>query len=156
METLIASLCRHSQPVLEFVENYSHRFRQTRTKCSLGNLCHVFKQSLAFLDKTYVVIDAIDECSERQDLVDQLKRLVDGQLPLNLFLTSREVRDIIVPLESSLIKQCSLMPNNLSEDISTYISNRLDDHIRKKELRLRDPKLRNEIQDTLCSKANGM
>lgn len=156
METLIASLCRSSQPVLEYVKDYSHRFRETRSTCSLETLCNLFKQCLALQKKTYVVIDAIDECTEREDLAKQLISLLGGPQPINLFLTSRKLQDIVGSLESSLIQQYSLESKDVSEDISRYISNRLDDYTRSNTMKLRDPQLRGRIQDTLCSKADGM
>ena len=156
VESLIASLCRSSQSALDYVEEHSRNFRQNRSKCSIQVLSNLFKYSLALESKTYVVIDGVDECMEQEDLTRQLTSFLDGQLPINLFLTSRREPNIARLIESSPMQQCTIEPTNFDEDVSKYVSNRLDGSVEMNELRLRKSQYPEGIQEMIRSKANGV
>ena len=70
------------------------------------------------------------------------------------FLTSREEFDIKQCLSN--LPQLSLRPSGMSHDIKCYVEKQVNDLILSKKLRVRTPSLREEIQNTLSSKADGM
>lgn len=102
--------------------------------------------------RVYVVIDALDECSDndRTDLLDALNKL----MPLmNVLVTARPVASIKDSLRPDL-EQCIEAVN---DDIVTYI----EAQITGKRLKLSDellkkPELRSQIVNKLVASAKGM
>jgi len=71
--------CRGSQPTREAL---------------VATLLSLLKSST----RTYVLIDALDECSERSEMVNLLKQLINLSDNMNLLITSRKEQDIVTEL----------------------------------------------------------
>lgn len=111
-------------------------------------------KTLGTIGSTYIVLDALDECTERDDLLDFLKSLVQLKLAgLRILATSRREWDIEEPLRSVSDYNINIQSAIVDEDIRTYIEARL----------VTDPKLKKwpanvhiEILEQLMEKADGM
>jgi hypothetical protein len=114
----------------------------------------VLLESLELSKQTVIVIDALDECMDRVDLLKEILHIMEAGPALKLFITSRKEFDISRCLEH--VPQLSLSTPDVSVDIDRYIRNQLDQLIRSRRLKIRDPALQDEIWDTLSSKADGM
>ena len=110
----------------------------------------------------YIVLDALDECSNadtipsaRSRVLDLLKRLVDPRLPnLHLCVTSRPEDDIPTALEA--FRTISIQEEKgQKEDIDRHIKDMV--YAKSDTLMGRwDNKTKNMVVDTLTEKADGM
>jgi hypothetical protein len=78
----------------------------------------------------YVVLDALDECTQRQELMDVLNTVVRWQLDnLHLLITGRKERDIESSLENYIREEDTLclLRDVVNKDIQRYVQQRLRD-----------------------------
>lgn len=110
------------------------------------------------LPTTFIVIDALDECSAREDLFAALERLSNGgSRSLRVILTSRRETDIEDALESLVpysTRTC-LETSLVDKDIQTFVHERLtqDKSFRRWQ---KDVELQAEIEAAIESRAGGM
>jgi hypothetical protein len=124
---------------------------------ALSRLLHGF-------DKTYICIDALDECNEehRLDLIRCLAELSSSQpdstnfLPIRLFVTSRPpIAEYIkshtyTALDSKIPLFATLEAN--TDDIATYIAHKIDEDKRVKM----DDSFKKQIIAEIVSASQGM
>lgn len=105
-------------------------------------------------DKVYIIIDALDECSERKDLVQWIQSLasrVKGKV--HMMVTSRPEREISRGLGSlSNLEDVCISGQQMKPDIRCYLNARLcqSDADKWREAQ------KDMIKDTLESGADGM
>ena len=154
IETLLADICRQSDKALTFMADLSRRYREVRSSCSFADLFEAFLKCLAMESRTYVVVDALDECSDRVELVARLVRAASTVPSLSLLMTSREEHDIQESMEG--LPHLSLGASDMADDIETYVTSELRRLLDSKKMKLRDASLAERIRTTLTSKADGM
>ncbi|OJI96719.1 hypothetical protein ASPVEDRAFT_251254 [Aspergillus versicolor CBS 583.65] len=100
--------------------------------------------------KTYIFIDALDECPEqnRDALLRYLKDLEDSAL---LFLTSRPID---FPVEFSQIHRVEIIAS--TSDIESYLATEIQSRSRLSRLITRDPSLEADIIKCIIANAAGM
>jgi hypothetical protein len=108
--------------------------------------------------QTFIVIDALDECAQREDLMKVIGDILAWQSEnLHFLVTSRREGDIESTLGQIIGKSSilSLQTEAVTPDIQLYIHERLshDDRLRKWRM---DSALHQEIETTLLSNARGM
>jgi len=109
--------------------------------------------SLTKEHKTMLLIDALDECEKREDLLSLLASLRHETLQMNLLITSRNENDIHEAL-SEFPRLCiENFSSEVVEDIGLYINSRLDND---KKLQWLNPIIKSDIQRSLKTKANNM
>ena len=122
------------------------------------SLLLILHQMMRLFAETYLVLDALDECLERQELLGAINEL-NGWKDVNLHIltTSRWERDIeesLEPLCNEHDKIC-IQSIHINDDIRAYIHGRLQTD--RDFQRWRDkPKVQLEIEDTLMFEADGM
>jgi hypothetical protein len=80
--------------------------------------------------RVYVVLNALDECTKRAELMDVLKTMDEWRLQnLHLLMTSRKERDIENSLEGYVKEEDTvcLQRNVVDKDIQRYVQQRLSD-----------------------------
>jgi hypothetical protein len=105
-------------------------------------------------NQTFIFLDALDECKEREELLGLIKRIVDWKLEmLHLLATSRRENNIEETLTPLITGQICIKSALVDADICIHIRERLQN----------DPKLRKwpknvrmEIEKTLMEGADGM
>lgn len=122
------------------------------------SLFTTFLQMVNYVGKIYIVIDALDECKTRKDLLFWMGRLAKfGCAKLHLLTTSRREEDIESELKRWL-DQRNIVPIHqdlVSHDIQAYIHGRLHyDH--GFERWRSEPSVQDEIEIELMKKADGM
>ncbi|KIJ29761.1 hypothetical protein M422DRAFT_188004 [Sphaerobolus stellatus SS14] len=103
----------------------------------------------------YIVLDALDECSDRIKLLGWLKNVTETRgKNLHLLMTSREERDIDQSLRSipEVVGRC-LNDEPSNDDISSYIDWFLSVHY---DLRDINESMQNEVKRRLLEKSSGM
>ena len=108
--------------------------------------------------ETYLILDALDECSERRELLVSIREVASWRdANIHILTTSRREKDIEESLEplcgdhGKIYVQGTLVNN----DIRAYIQGRLqtDRDLIKWQ---KKPGIRQKIEDTLMEKADGM
>ncbi|KAL6714576.1 hypothetical protein ACLMJK_008001 [Lecanora helva] len=102
----------------------------------------------------FLILDALDECLERDKLLDFLGELQSWeQAKISVFATSRREPDIEDSLSTTATHIISLEDNVIDNDILLYINNQLQS---KKGLSKWPEDIKAEIRSTLLNGANGM
>lgn len=152
--SLVEQLAWQSPRALSCLESLFSRSEDGRKQPIQDNLEIVLQQMLDVFEETFIILDALDECKEREELLPLLESLtVLGTGKLHILATSRKERDIEEALESVVTGQICLQSALVNLDIATHISERLQS---EKRLRQWPAKLRGEIKDSLMEGAQGM
>lgn len=155
IETLIVSMSRQSPAALAYVEDISKKYREFKSQCTFPTLCSILKKCLEFQQRNFIILDALDECNDREELLHFLVELSKSESSsLNLLMSSRRETDIQRQLDH--LSQITLAEASNAHDIDLYIQSRLQEMINGKKLKLRDPNLQEKIFQCLTSRAGGM
>ena len=154
LRSVIVQLCKFKNEIpLELHQLYRQCLNGERRpqKSSLVRIL-----SLLLTSRTFLLLDALDECTggaDRNDLLDTIEEIIKTSQNLNLLATSRKEVDIEKRLKPLFDNRMALEENVVDADIYLYVRRTLtnDD-----ELREWDSKTKEEIQDALVKGANGM
>lgn len=109
-------------------------------------------------EKTFIVLDALDECEDRQELLKFIgMTLAWGSEKLNVIMTSRRLKDIDDFFEDELKEEnrLSIQNKQVDEDIRSYVHGKLQSGRRFKRWQ-RFPEVQKEIETKLMDKSDGM
>lgn len=157
VRSLVSQLSRQSIKLtltLEILFSESEAQRQP----SLSALLNAAQQLIEGLPSTYILIDALDECSDRKELLNILRKIHAWQLPgLHMFFISRREGEIentlgLIVNESNII---SIQDENVDPDIRSYIRQRLadDKNLQKWHSNVT---IQRQIEQSLVTGAHGM
>ena len=154
-------LCQLLQPLTTIptsLETIFSSCQNGRQQPSLQALLEVTQQTIQGFAQVYVVLDALDECKQRLELMDVLATVAGWQLQnLHLLMTSRKERDIESSLEDYVDAENAvcLQSGAVDGDIQQYVQERLssDKSLIKWE---KDAAIRQEIEASLMHGARGM
>ncbi|KAF7134067.1 hypothetical protein CNMCM5793_005696 [Aspergillus hiratsukae] len=121
-------------------------------------LCTTLLQMLNYVERVYIVIDALDECTTRLDLLLWLESVASsGPAGVQLILTSRKEEEIESQLQRWLCPQSHIpiQQDSVNHDIRAYIHERLQCD-REFERWRSQPSVQDEIESELMKKADGM
>jgi Cdc6-like AAA superfamily ATPase len=129
---------------------------QRQRQLSLDELLGVLQQLIEEFPCTYVIVDALDECDNRKELMSVVKNMSAWQ-GLHLLFTSRREGDIESTLGRILHKNNVLCIQNeaVDHDIRLYVRQRLsnEDSLQKWQV---DDAIRQRIESSLIEGAHGM
>ena len=156
IRSLICQLSKHcADPVLQSLySSYCDGGRQPPGEVLLNTL----HQMMTSLENTYVILDALDECEDRYELLTNLEHILSWKdVNLHVLVTSRKETDIdeaLTPFSSSQ-NRISIQSTIVNADIRTYVHDRLqvDRNLKRWQ---KDLNMQREIEDTLMGKADGM
>jgi hypothetical protein len=100
-----------------------------------------------------LLIDAVDECDQRQDLLSSMAYLQSMSKSISVFLTSRHELDIQDALVSFKHVRIEDWTREVDDDIKIYIDHRLQTD--QSLLRLKHS-IREEIRERLHERSSGM
>ena len=138
-----------------------HVLEQLHQKCGNGQqqpaedvIRSLFRDAVAGIGNKYVVLDALDECTDREELLTFLHELINSkQQDLRVLATSRRERDTEDQLSSIAIYNINIQSAIVDEDIRVYVRDRLATDIK---LRKWPPVVQEEITAAMMEKARGM
>jgi hypothetical protein len=150
---LLEQLCSQSDdafPVLDELYNQHGGGGQTPSNKSL---LKALRTIVAAFPRTYIILDALDECPERDELLEYLQEAAGWKLDkLRLLVTSRPLKDIEEALDTVGARRICLQSQLVNPDIEAYVRWRL--HVDK---RLNfPPSVQREIEHRLTEGAGGM
>jgi hypothetical protein len=105
-------------------------------------------------DQVYICLDALDECINRKQLLDILKRILEESLVhLHILATSRKDRDLEVSFTKLATRITGLKTAEVDADIQLYVEGQLS-----KDWKFTEPPIdiKEDIKRALMEKADGM
>ncbi|KAI9871132.1 MAG: hypothetical protein M1830_003282, partial [Pleopsidium flavum] len=154
--SIIAQLSQSNARAAEKVQALYGRCQNGGQQPSVDSLHVCLRDILEESPRTFLILDALDECTQREELLDLTKEIHSLRLPnVNLLATSRrelDIEEVLSPLSTCMI---SIQSARLDRDIRLYIDNRLhSDNKLKRWSKHAD--LMKEIETTLVDGADGM
>lgn len=114
----------------------------------------VLKNVIESIPNVYLVVDALDECSERVELLGLLSEIANWKCNnLHILGTSRRERDIEDSLTQLTSTHVELKPDIVDADIRTYLSLKL---VKDPRFKMWTAEERREIEGALMQRAQGM
>jgi hypothetical protein len=158
LRSLVCQLAWRTVEVSASLDTLFSSHEHGKRQPSFGALLQVLRRMIQQLQQVYFMLDALDECSQRPELMDFLETMAGWQLPnLHLIFTSRQERDIESSLKSFVDPQNSicLQSEVMDKDIQQYVRQRLskDKSLSKWS---KDITLRQEIESALMRGSKGM
>jgi hypothetical protein len=99
---------------------------------SIGSLWDVLLAILDSFSNAYIIIDALDEFSERGKVLDQIKAVTDlNKRTLHVLATSQDDEDIAARLRTLDPLHFPLRSSRVNRDIEQYIDNNLHKFVRR-------------------------
>ena len=87
-----------------------------------GELTRLLKGTLECLPPTYIILDALDECTDRECLLPLLKDLRTWSgMNVHFLVTSREEEDIKIALKMLATASVNIRGCGVDADIEKYI-----------------------------------
>ncbi|KAL8878727.1 MAG: hypothetical protein Q9198_003528, partial [Flavoplaca austrocitrina] len=156
-QNLISSLTRqlihHTRTIPSELRRLHQRYLDIQIRPSRQELLGLLTTVGSKFSSLYIVIDALDECDEIEEVRSCLFSTLRETLPRACFLvTSRSVPEIEVQFEN----HPRLKIKATDEDIRRYVSDQI---LRKPTLKRHikaDPNLRISMIETICLKSDGM
>jgi ankyrin repeat protein len=119
-----------------------------------SDLLDILQDIIKECSDVYIVLDALDECLDLEELLKILETIVSPESDsLHIFLASRSMAEISAALESKLTHIVKAEVKDLNEDIQSVVKSRLETH---SKLRKWPVDLRVEIYNSLIKGACGM
>ena len=121
---------------------------------STGSLEDTLQEILEGFNSVFIVLDALDECTEREKVLNWAKSFIlqkNKNLGLHLIITSRPEKEIDDKFEA--YPHVDLVEESEACDIVAYLNHKLDTD---PDLQEWDLETREEIKSTLMRQADGM
>lgn len=118
----------------------------------------VLKSLVELHEKSFIVLDALDECDSRQDLLDFVGRVMNwNSSKLSVMMTSRSLKDFrdFFHRELRIGSVISIQEETVDEDIRLYIHGVLQSDRRFSRWQ-KNSDAQNEIENHLMEKCGGM
>lgn len=156
VRSLIVQFAVQSPRLPESLQSAHSQSQSEQKQLTTEDMTTILRQMLKGFSSTYILLDALDECTDRNDLLEFIEALmawnIDGN-KLHLLITSRKENDIVMFLEPLVTCQLCIQTAIVDADIRVHILERLSN----------DPKLKRwssnvqiEIEDALMRGAKGM
>lgn len=158
IRSLISQLARQCtdqpNPLESLYTSSSDGARQPKI-CELGQALRDLVQNF---NDAFIIIDALDECKEREQLLADIKKFVGWQFEgLHILVTSRRERDIELTLDPLLNENQNIDIEGevVDKDIRVYVHEILQSAQGLRRWRNK-PLVQDEIEKALTENANGM
>ncbi|KAI9890433.1 MAG: hypothetical protein M1814_003917 [Vezdaea aestivalis] len=157
MATITASLASKSKSCFDELDAKVRMARSAGRKPTREMVHSYFRDSLKHFSKVCLVVDALDECTDRENMLEDLFDLPKScPGDLKLLVTSRKHTDIQEALDSVDHLWIDMEASLVQPDIKKFVDAEIEEIIRKQRIKLRDPNLQNQIANVLSEKSGGM
>ncbi|XP_014553175.1 hypothetical protein COCVIDRAFT_75541, partial [Bipolaris victoriae FI3] len=158
LRSLLRQLLQRSIMIPKGVDALFSACENGQRQPSLHALLELTLQVMRQFTHAYIVLDALDECTQRQELMCMLETVAAWQLEnRHILMTSRKERDIESSLESYIKEEDTicLQRDVVDSDIRRYVQQRLSDDKTLTKWN-KDAAIRQEIEAALMQGACGM
>ncbi|PSN62652.1 hypothetical protein BS50DRAFT_447368, partial [Corynespora cassiicola Philippines] len=154
LRSLLSQLQTQNQkiihPLRTLYEDYASGYQQLTDR----TLLDILRDILECNSSTYIVIDAVDECDDREEILKAIEDIVGWKLDnLRLFAASREEQDIQEVFERLGSKQCRIEGDGVRNDLQDYVHQAL---LKDRRLRKWPDSIQTEILQALVMKGGEM
>lgn len=146
-------LASQQQKRTEELKIFCERFRSGQRRPSVKDILNVLLAIVRQFQRAFLIMDALDECSEQEGVLDLIADLVQASPSLNVLVTSRDPTEISLTFGHVLTHVVAASLDSISLDIRTYVHNCLS---RDPKLQARPNQVKSEIERALVSGAHGM
>ena len=158
MRSLLSQLSLHCVNVPPVLEELHSSCLNGNRKPNLDAVLKTFHQMTTAFENTFVVLDALDECNQRPELLANIEELISwDDTNLRVLVTSRKEKDIedsISPLTKDEARVC-IQSAVVNADICAYVHDQLQTNKKLQRWQCRRD-VQEEIENTLVKEANGM
>jgi hypothetical protein len=158
LRSLLYQLLQRSSTISKGVDALFSSCDNGQRQPSLHALLEVTQQVMHQFTYVYIVLDALDECTQRSELMHMLAIVAKWQLNnTHLIMTSRKEWDIESSLQTYIKEEDTicLQMDVVDKDIQRYVQQRLSDDKRLTKWN-QDDAIRQEIEAALMRGARGM
>jgi hypothetical protein len=158
VRSLVSQLSQRCVKIPTMLETLFSSCENGQRQPSLDGLLEVMHYMVQEFPQSYIVLDALDECTNRTELMNILERIAGWKLEgSHLLVASRKERDIESSVETIVDTQNTicLQSELVDRDIFTYVRQRLSDDKSLSKWQ-KDPGIRHEIEMALMKGAQGM
>jgi hypothetical protein len=154
IRSMIAQLSMQSTNTPEALNTIHSRCQEGHQQPTIKDLTSTLKDMLGDFHETFIILDALDECTEREELLGLIKAIVDWELKkLHILATSRTENDIEEALVPLITGQICIQSAVFNADIQIHLRERLQSDPKLKKL---PEEAQKEIEETLMDGAHGM
>ncbi len=154
LKSLVSQLSDRSTDALRILQNLYSKHEDGRTQPSSDVIADALQDILRVGKQTYIIVDALDECVEREELLLWLKDITGSALPnVRVFGTSRKEHDLEESFEDLATTIVDFENTLVDKDVQLYLKSQLRSD---KYLSKWSPKVQKEIEDKLMAGAHGM
>ena len=154
IRSLLFQFALQQQNRLQTLEELYQRYENGQQQPAEEAVRSLLKDAIACTGHKYIILDALDECANREDFLIFIRELVQSQRKgLRIMITSRREKDIQEQLGSIANYDINIQSAIVNEDIRIYVRNRLatDSKLKKWPATVQE-----DIVATLMKKADGM
>jgi Cdc6-like AAA superfamily ATPase len=158
VQSLISQLSQQCVKIPAPLETLFSACGKGGARPSYEAILRVLKEMILEFPQIYIILDALDECEDRKELLDTLEYIHSWNIDkLHILVTSRKERDIEKSLESLIdpSKMICLQTEVVDLDIQAYIRQRLSNDKGLEKWR-KDDQIREEIEMVLMKGSHGM
>lgn len=154
LRSLLTQLSAQSPRCQDALINLHPKCQERGQQPSSADLLNALKDVIECCGRAYIILDALDESSDQDEVLLLLAEIVHWNLDnLHLFATSRKERRIEDAITDLVSAQKELDSDLIDTDIRTHLTVLLASDSRFRKWTLEE---RQEIQDTLVHRAHGM
>jgi hypothetical protein len=154
LRCIISQVCFQSSNALRLLEDFRDAYKARERQPTLDEFKQLLKAMLQYLSITFLIIDAMDECVQRKELLNLLNDiLLWNDTDVHVLVTGRVIKDIDDGLQGPEICRTDMSGSLVDADIKLYIAERLRTDPDLKRWKSDD---RAEIERTLVGGAQGM
>ena len=158
MRSLLSQLSMHFVNVPLVLETLYGSCMEGGRKPNFEALKETFHRMITAFRATFIILDALDECKERPELLADIEELSSWEdTNLRILVTSRREKEI----ENSMLRltkdanRICIQSTLVNADIRAYVHGQLRTNRRLQRWQ-KEPNVQFEIENTLMEKANGM
>ena len=154
LNSVILQISWQNIEALELLKDLYNVHSRGLSRPNLKDLKLALRQMIERSKSLYIIVDALDECLERQDLLQFLSELRSwNSANTHVFVTSRKEEDIKDVLNPLATHQIPLEESVIQEDIATYVKHHVQNDYRLSKW---TENVRNDIENALLKGAKGM
>jgi Cdc6-like AAA superfamily ATPase len=146
--TILKQLVQGCPSIAEPVTTLYERHASRRTRPSLEEILSALRAVVSNYSRVYVVVDALDECLDHNQLLATLRDLQSGD-NLSLMATSRFIPEVVHKFAHSSMLEIRA----IDSDVKLFVAGQMD---RLPRFVQRDDMLQKAIQDGITMAAGGM
>ena len=156
LSSILVQLCNQKPDCFTKIQTIYELQKDCHRALRSDELVQILKTSLTVFNRTLILVDALDECTEGGDLIETLGEIRGFQCSNAKILVSSRREGYIIDLLGKEQLQLGLRDTTVVGDIESYITSRLQEMLQSGKLKLRNPSLASEIKSTLITGSNGM